>query len=327
MKYLQKVLNLPSKLAENVLYYATEDNKVAIKPKEKPIEYDSKTIVFYADGTQKEYDIVGTINNSGITGRTTQIGDWENGYAIKFGNTVTSLKAGSIGGYYFYPPTDQTTRNNIATVYIPTSITSIGASAFQNDDLLSDIYYEGTKEQWDTIAKGSNWNQTTNYKQTVHCSDGDIVLADYDEDKLTKVWYTDGDYREFYIEGEIFGAFPNWGEHPTFQITEVKSANKVIINPINSIGSYAFYYCTRLTSVNSTNEGECNIPNSVTNIGDRAFVGCDGLTSVTIPNSVTEIGWRAFNACAKLASVTYNGTTYTSKSALVFATCCLSADL
>ncbi len=36
------------------------------------------------------------------------------------------------------------------------------------------------------------------------------------------------------------------------------------------------------------------IPNSVTAIGDRAFVGCDGLTSVTIPNSVTSIGEHAF---------------------------------
>ena len=45
------------------------------------------------------------------------------------------------------------------------------------------------------------------------------------------------------------------------------------------------------------------IPNSVTSIGDYAFWGCSGLTSVTIPNSVTSIGDRAFHRCSRLLEV------------------------
>ena len=58
---------------------------------------------------------------------------------------------------------------------------------------------------------------------------------------------------------------------------------------VTSIGSYAFYNCSSLTSV--------TIGNSVTSIGDFAYCDCSGLTSVTIPNSVTSIGYDAFHDC------------------------------
>ena len=65
---------------------------------------------------------------------------------------------------------------------------------------------------------------------------------------------------------------------------------------VTSIGDYAFYGCSGLTSV--------TIPTSVTSIGATAFYGCSGLTSVTIPNSVTSIGENAFYECTGLTSVT-----------------------
>ena len=70
----------------------------------------------------------------------------------------------------------------------------------------------------------------------------------------------------------------------------------IIGDGITTIGSYAFYNCSTLTSV--------TIPNSVTEIGGSAFAGCSALTSVTIPNSVTTIGWTAFEYCSSLTSVT-----------------------
>jgi len=45
------------------------------------------------------------------------------------------------------------------------------------------------------------------------------------------------------------------------------------------------------------------IPNSVTSIGRYAFFGCSGLTSVTIPNSVTSIVNYAFENCSGLLNI------------------------
>ena len=64
--------------------------------------------------------------------------------------------------------------------------------------------------------------------------------------------------------------------------------------PVTSIGNSAFYGSLGLTSV--------IIPNSVGTIGNRAFANCSRLTSVSIPNSVTSIGGSAFEGCTGLTS-------------------------
>ena len=162
------------------------------------------------------------------------------------------------------------------------------------------------------------------------------IWAFYDCSSLTKTNYT-GDIAGWC--NIIFGgnyANPMCYSH-NFYINDQEVKDLVIPNSVTSIGDYAFYGCSSLTSI--------TIPNSVTSIGDDAFYGCSALTypiynahcfaymptsysgaytipegieqiaggafsschsltSVTIPNSVTSIGYGAFSYCSSLTSVT-----------------------
>lgn len=90
--------------------------------------------------------------------------------------------------------------------------------------------------------------------------------------------------------------------------------NTVIPESVTSIGNSAFVYLPNLTSI--------TIPNSVTSIGDQAFQGA-AISSITIPESVTSIGAYAFvspylSEFNKLTYVTVKWTTPLSIESSVF---------
>lgn len=70
---------------------------------------------------------------------------------------------------------------------------------------------------------------------------------------------------------------------------------------VTDIGERAFEGCWGLTSI--------TIPDSVTNIGEFALYYCTSLTSVTIPNSVTSIGESVFIFCSRLTTANFPGFT------------------
>lgn len=85
--------------------------------------------------------------------------------------------------------------------------------------------------------------------------------------------------------------------------TTVNIPDTINGNPVTSIGNDAFKGCTGITSV--------TIPDSVTSIGEQAFMQCTNLISIIIPGSVTSIGNNAFNRCWSLTSIEIPGSVQT----------------
>lgn len=62
---------------------------------------------------------------------------------------------------------------NITSIKIPSSVYKIRSAAFAECKNLTDITFDGTKDEWNAVSKDEKWDYGTgNY--TVHCTDGDI---------------------------------------------------------------------------------------------------------------------------------------------------------
>ena len=189
-------------------------------------------------------------------------------------NTTIPGSVTSIGKQAFYYC------SGLTTVTIPSSVTSIGVKAFYACSLTSI-----------TIP-----SSVTSLGEQVLCSC----------DKLTSIIVEDGNTK--YDSRENCNAIIETASNTLI----AGCKNTAIPSSVTSIGSYAFYWCSGLTSV--------TIPSSVTSIGNYALYHCKGLTSVTIPNSVTSIGSGAFWGCSGLTSVTI-GSSVTSIGNYAFSSC------
>lgn len=142
-------------------------------------------------------------------------------------------------------------------------------------------------------------------------------------------------------DGKIIEPYQTMGFNANIVSNTYSNRRGVIVfdKDITAISEYAFYNCTKLTSIKMPksitkirdyafyNSGLTNIempnnvseiatyafystdivnliiPDSVISIGDNAFASCSRLTSVTIGNGVTSIGFETFYSCSMLTSV------------------------
>ncbi|MBQ7827799.1 MAG: leucine-rich repeat domain-containing protein, partial [Clostridia bacterium] len=169
-------------------------------------------------------------------------------------------------------------------INIPAGVTAINEEAFSGMEALTDVYYNGTEEDWNKITIGTNNDPLLN--ATIHFKEPEIQYSQ-------GLAFTSNGDGTCYVAG--IGTCTD---------------TDIVIPPtspdgdtVTAIGADAFSSKTIITSV--------TIPESVTSIGNNAFYNCRGLTSITIPESVTNIGGGAFSNCTGLEEIRFNATAMT----------------
>ncbi len=182
--------------------------------------------------------------------------------------------------------------SGLTSIEIPNSVTSIGSDTFYNCYGLTSVTIPNSVTSIGSYAFGGCKGLTSIVIPNSVTSIGSYAF--YSCDGLTSVHISD-------IAAWCNIKFSDYSANPLYYANHLYMNGKeikdlVIPEGVTSIGSYAFYKCSDLTSI--------EIPNSVTSIGSYAFQSCSGLTSIAIPNSVTSIGDGAFSSCSGLTSVT-----------------------
>ena len=167
--------------------------------------------------------------------------------------------------------------NQIQSVTIPESVTSIGKSAFEHCSNLDSLTINGVATSMIGAYAFASCTSLTSLSlvgsfQTI----GDCAFASCGMTSLT-------------IDATITSI-----EKYAFSSSSLISLS--LTGNVQKIGDYAFDSCSSLNTV--------TLPKSLTSIGSHAFDSCTSLNSIEIPGTVTEIGDCAFYNCDRLISAT-----------------------
>ena len=201
------------------------------------------------------------------------------------GRKVTGLGESSFSGTYSPDhPKDYILLsfcNQIQSVTIPESVTSIGKSAFEHCSNLDSLTINGVATSMIGAYAFASCTSLTSLSlvgsfQTI----GDSAFVNCGMTSLT-------------IDATITSI-----EKYAFSSRFLTSLS--LTGNVQKIGDYAFANCTSLTSLSLTG--------NVQKIGDHAFDSCSSLNTVTFPKSPTSIGSYAFDSCTSLNSIEIPGT-------------------
>ena len=207
--------------------------------------------------------------------------------------------------------------NNLTSVTIPNSVTSIGQEAFAGCCSLTSITIPNSVTSIGQKAfEGCRGLASVNFGNSVSSigygafSDCTGLTTVAIPNSVTSIGSSAFSYCSGLTLVTISNSMTSISSNAFNGCSSLTSIT--IPESVTSIGDQAFHNCSGLTEV--------IIGNSVTSIGERVFYGCNGLTSVTIPNLVTSISSTAFYGCGGLTEINVESSNmaYTSENGILF---------
>ena len=197
---------------------------------------------------------------------------------------------------------------NVKSYIIPSSVTSIGDSAFYRCISLSEIFIPSSVTsignwafsccdslKYISIPKSViclNGNPFAKWDGKLKCLSPNFVYEDgilFNKDKSRIISFRNQNIKSYVIPSSVTSI----GDSAFYRCI---SLSEIVIPPsVASIGDWAFSCCYSLS--------EIVIPSSVTSIGDSAFLCCASLSEIFIPSNVTSIGDWAFYGCYSLSEI------------------------
>ena len=197
---------------------------------------------------------------------------------------------------------------NVKSYVIPSSVTSIGDSAFYRCISLSEIVIPSSVTsignwafsccdslKYISIPKSViclNGNPFAKWDGKLKCLSPNFVYEDgilFNKDKSRIISFRNQNIKSYVIPSSVTSI----GDSAFYRCISLSEI--VIPSSVASIGDWAFSWCISLS--------EIVIPSSVTSIGDSAFLCCASLSEIFIPSSVTSIGDWAFYGCYSLSEI------------------------
>ena len=252
-------------------------------------------------------------------------------YAFESCSSLTEItipdSVTSIGDYVF------DWCDSLTEITIPDSVTSIGDYAFSYCTSLTDVYYGGTEQEWNGITCG--WGNAYLLNATVHFETEStpaesafeyVVL----EDGTAQITDYTGSETELVIPSEIDGhTVTSLRESALYHSPSLVSVS--IPETVTDIGYKAFGHCMNLTDINVAdgNENYCSVDGVLFSKDKKMIVSYPAgktQTAYSIPEGVENISSYAFRDNEYLESITIpDGVTSIGTSA--FESCTSLADI